>query len=307
MNCNDCQKLFSLYLDNEIDQHNKSLMEAHFHSCPDCKMEWQAFRNTVAFLRDMPMPDVPSGFLTGIHDKLSKETPWTRFKGWLAGTGQHKVAIPTAFAMLAVGFATAYLVQNFPVSQPGTEAPLQQAGIEKTAQKIVVAQNKTQKTESDDAYYPGVPLLSEYEDSQELTPIHQFAMVPRKTREQLVPQVDFVSTHTGIASSSYLHAPLTSFSGFRKAPVAINPDLLITLHSAGNGEHLETIRQIMQSPLWQAEVYNENTLLLSVPASNFNKLHKICCQKETSFSPSYAGSNHYFTPKRMLTVAVRLD
>jgi len=289
-------------------------VDSHFNICPQCQREWQAFKNSIDFLRDMPMASVPPGFLAGIHKKLEPRTPWQKVTEFLTGKGESKWALSTAFAMLVIGFAAASLIQLLPVSQtnqdnktpaaiqsgqmaensPGTEQP-----------SLLLAENEGGKGSQQD-FYPGVPLLSEYE-GKDSPAMQQFAMIPRTKPAPHIPVVDFVSTGSGHTSSPYLDTPLTSFSSPQQLP-AIKPDLQITIHAApSRAEQMAIVQQIVQSPLWRAELYNHNTLLLSVPASSFDQLLQICCSEKTSFSPEYARNSRYISLKRFLTVAIKLD
>lgn len=301
MRCQDCQELFSLYLDGEIDQISRSRVDSHFDICPLCKMEWQAFKNSIEFLRDMPMASVPPDFLAGIHQKLEPRTSWQKVKEFFARKGSRKWALSTAFAMLVIGFATASLIQLIPVSQTDRVAE-NSLGTEQSS--LLLAENEGGKGSQQD-FYPGVPLLSQYE-GKDSPPMQQFAMIPRSKTEQHIPVVDFVSTGSDHTSSPYLDTPLTSFSSQRQTP-AIKPDLQITIHSAPRAEQMAIVQQIVQSPLWRSKLYNHNTLLLSVPAGSFDQLLQICCSEKTSFSPEYARNSHYISLKRFITVAIKLD
>ncbi|MBU4263497.1 MAG: zf-HC2 domain-containing protein [Proteobacteria bacterium] len=313
MKCQDCQELFSLYFDGEIDQISRSDVDSHLASCPQCKMEWQAFKNSIDFLRDMPMSSVPQGFLAGIHQKLEPRTPWQKVQEFLAGKGEKKWAWSTAFAMLVIGFVTASLIQLIPVSQ--TDRDNKNPSATRSGQvaennagngesSLVLAQNEGNKGSQQD-FYPGIPLLSEYE-GKDSPAMQQFAMIPRSKPEQHIPTVDFVSTGSGHTSSPYLDAPFGSFASQQQIPT-IKPDLQITIHSAPRAEQMAIVKQIVQSPLWRAELYDHNTLLLSVPASSYEQLLQICCSEKTSLSPEYARNTRYISLKRFLTVAVKLD
>lgn len=313
MRCQDCQELFSLYLDGEIDQISRSNVDSHFASCPQCKTEWQAFKNSIDFLRGMPMASVPPDFLTGIHQKLEPRTPWQTVKEFLTGKGEKKWALSTAFAMLVIGFVTASLIQLIPFTPTDrdskTPSALQSGQMAEnnrnTAQSpLVLAENEGGKGGQQD-FYPGVPLLSEYE-GKDSPVMQQLAMVPRRKTEQHIPTVDFVSTGAGHASSPYLDAPFGSFASQQQIP-AIKPDLQITIHAAPRAEQMAIVKQIVQSPLWRAELYDHSTLLLSVPASSYDQLLQICCAEKTSLSPEYARNTRYISLKRFLTVAVKLD
>ena len=299
MKCQDCQELFSLYLDGEIDQISRSGVDAHLSTCRQCGMEWRAFKNAVEFLRDMPMAQVPPGFLAGIRQKLEPQTPWQKIKAFLIRRGERQLAFATAFAMLVIGFATASLLQMMPYSPTGPDD--QPAATVQTEQMADAGDGKGGPQD----FYPGVPRLADYGGNG--TPaLPQLAMTAGNRNEQQVPVVDFVSTGPTHSSSSYLDAPFNSFPPHQQPP-AIKPDLQITIHPAPRAEQMAIVQQIVQSPLWRAELYDHNTLLLSVPADSFDQLLRICCAEKTSFSPEYARNSRYISMKRFLTVSVRLD
>jgi hypothetical protein len=313
MKCQDCQELFSLYFDGEIDQISRSNVDSHLANCPQCKMEWLAFKNSIDFLRDMPMSSVPPGFLAGIHQKLEPRTPWQKVHEFLTGKGEKKWAWSTAFAMLVIGFVTASLIQLIPVSQTDrdskTPSAIQSGQMAENNRNpaqspLQLAENEGNKGGQPD-FYPGIPLLSEYEKNDSPA-MQQFAMLPRSKPEQHIPTVDFVSTGSGHTSSPYLDTPFGSFASQQQIP-AIKPDLQITIHAAPRADQMAIVKQIVQSPLWRAELYDHNTLLLSVPASSYTQLLQICCSEKTSLSPEYARNTRYISLKRFLTVAVKLD
>ena len=299
MNCKDCQELFSLYLDDEIDAPGRTFIQSHLESCRQCELEYQAFKNTVHFLQNFPAEQIPSDFLVGIHAKLEEQSPWEKVRSWLAWPGQRKVALSSAFAMLAIGFATASLIQIIPGSQtetPGTAPPAVQtrqlAQQQSTSQNTVLAHNTVSVQDSIQDYYPGIPLLSEYKGTA--TPLFQHLAMTRSQnpKQQITP--------------SYLNVTASPVTYSAPQP-AVQPDLQITIHHSANNEHIAMMRQITQSTFWQTKIYDNSTLLLSVPSRNFDKLRKICCQTASSFSPAHAKHQRYLSPKRNITVAIRLE
>ncbi|MBI4794019.1 MAG: zf-HC2 domain-containing protein [Deltaproteobacteria bacterium] len=312
MKCQDCQELFSLYLDGEIDPSSRSGVDAHLSTCRQCGMEWRAFKTTVAFLRDMPKAQVPPDFLAGIRQKIETQTPWQKFKTFLFRRGERQLAFATAFAMLVIGFATASLLQMMPYSPTGQDdQPAATVQTEQMARNDRAPEHAALPADAGDAkggpqdFYPGIPRLAEYAGNG-APAFPQLAMTAGARNEQHVPVVDFVSTGPTHSSSSYLDEPFTSLSPHQQPPV-IKPDLQITIHPAPRAEQMAIVQQIVQSPLWRAELHDHNTLLLSVPANSFDQLLRICCAEKTSFSPEYARNSRYISMKRYLTVAVRLD
>lgn len=299
MNCKDCQELFSLYLDYEIDTTSRALLKSHLESCRQCEIEFQAFKNTVYFLHNFPKEQIPADFLVGIHAKLASQSPWAKAKGWLSWPGQRKIALSSAFAMLAIGFVTASLIQVIPGSQTENHKPdspvvvqTRQIALTSNTQNNVLARNTILAQDSIQDFYPGIPLLSEYEGAA--TPTFQhLAMNQHQSQEQRI-----TPSYYNITAS-----PVT----YTAPQSALHPDLQITIHHSANNEHIAMMRQIVQSSFWQAKIYDNHTLLLSVPSGNFDKLRKICCQTNSSFSPAHAKYQRYLSPKRNITVAIRLN
>ncbi len=308
MKCDDCQELFSLYFDGEIDPVSRSEVDSHFAVCPRCKMEWHAFRNTTTFLRDMPCTHVPPDFLAGIHVKLETRSSWHKLVDFFSGRNEQKWAYSTAFATLLIGAVTVSLTQfipitrTLPISPPQAITQSDQIAAQTAAVKPSIANTKNEQTD----FYPGVPLLSEYKNRPSET-AGSFTTASRSRTEGKIPVVDFVSTGSGHSSSPYLYTPFNSFGSQPQAPT-IKPDLQITIHSEpGSNDHMEIVRRIVQSQLWRSELYDHNTLLLSVPAANFNNLLQMCGNPTTSLFPEYAGNSHYISLKRFVTVAIRVD
>ncbi|MFZ5760039.1 MAG: anti-sigma factor family protein [Thermodesulfobacteriota bacterium] len=308
MKCDDCQNFFSPYLDGEITAEERVGVEAHLRSCSHCNGEWHAFRAAVTALRQIPVAKVPPGFLAGIHDKLENPSLTIRIQEWLAGVGKRQVAIPTAFAMLVVGFVSASLIHFIPLNRQQETPHPQTANTARTAISQPAAQPASllasvMPAKDHPDFYPGVPTLSEYEEAG-VDSLSRFAMLPEQQKKQAPIAVDFVST--GGHNHSYLDIPLPSLSRYHQK-TTIHPDLLITIHSDDESARMGLLRQIMQSPHWQADIYNQNTIILSVPAGSFDQLRTICCQNTASFNPAYARDSRYISPKRFLTVAVTLE
>lgn len=310
MDCQQCQELFSLYVDEELDPQHISFLEAHLGQCDRCRMEWEAFRFTVEYLHSLPQEAVPPGFLVGINAKLEDPSLLEKLQNWLTWGSRHKVATSSAVALLVAGVTAASLMQLGPgpapdlapqsrmASSQSQTAPREEPG----ATALVLAEN-TQTTPED--YYPGVPFLSEYEEAAD-SHMQRFTMVPLPGKSQDLPMVGFVSTHKPQYIPFHREEGSPSFS--RMHPFsAIEADLYITIHSSANHSQRAIIKELVQSPQWQARIHDNSTLLLSVPVENFDQLRKLCCPETTTFTPEYARTSLYFSPKRFLTVAVKLD
>lgn len=310
MDCQQCQELFSLYVDEELDPQHTSFLESHLAHCNRCRMEWEAFRFTVEYLHTLPREAVPPGFLVGIHSKLEDPSLLAKLQNWLTWGNRHKVAASSAFALLVAGVTAASLMQLSPGPAPELAPQNRMASSqsqtapreEPVATALMLAENNETAPED---YYPGVPFLSEYEATDD-THMPRFTVVPLPGKSRDLPMVDFVSTHKPQYMPSHRYEGFPSFS--RMHPfAAIEADLYITIHSSANHSQRAIIKELVQSPQWQARIHDNSTLLLSVPVENFDQLRKLCCPETTTFTPEYARTSIYFSPKRFLTVAVKLD
>ena len=72
MDCDYAKKLISLYIDNEMDEKERSEFEEHISSCEACRNELNAISETVKLLRSIPQVELPSSFKKELHEKLVK-------------------------------------------------------------------------------------------------------------------------------------------------------------------------------------------------------------------------------------------
>lgn len=64
----------SLYMDNELDEEEKKLVEEHLKSCPECKKELEDYKKIQDMLRQMPDEELPEGYCKRLHNLLKAET-----------------------------------------------------------------------------------------------------------------------------------------------------------------------------------------------------------------------------------------
>lgn len=308
MNCTDCQNHFSEYLDHLLDSQSVSQVAEHLSVCPECTNEWLDFKKAIGFIQNLPLDSVPPGFLTGIHEKLEVKSPLSRIMDWFSTTPV-RLAASTGFAVLFVGVVTALVIQNIPFDGTiRTENRIALSEQEKQSNAkeplIQLAENKTVPVpQSSNDFYPGVPLLSEYEDTVGMT-FSPYTLVSKPQRKTASPEISFVSTGNGQLNSSLHDFPFSYSKATSKAPY-VAPDAYLTLHPNSQAELSEFMHQIIHSSAWQIASYDTRSLTLAIPSTNLEQLNRLCAGHKVSVVPPYVIGAHSGSPQRRLLVAIQ--
>jgi hypothetical protein len=307
MNCKDCQNYFSEYFDHALDTQTVSEVVSHLSSCTECSTEWLAFKNTVGFLHNLPQEKVPPGFLTGIHNKLESKSTLAKLLDWFSATTV-RTAASGAFAVLCVGIITAAVVQNISFDKPmKTENRVaqvdqkQQLG-DAQAPIQMAANTSTPTSQPSEEYYPGVPMLSEYEDTEGIV-FSPYAFVASRQKKSTSPQVSFVSTGNRRPQSPTRE--IFSFSKTTSKAPQINPDVYLTLHPQSQADLADLMHHLIHSSSWQIAAYTSKSLTLAVPSVNLDELNHLCAQVKASVSPPYLLSSHSGSPQKRILVAIQ--
>lgn len=83
MNCKQTEKLFSAYLEDELDVEMVRRLEQHLEKCATCEREWQAFRRTINLVSEMPIIAPSINFGWKLHSRLVQESSvsfWRRLR-----------------------------------------------------------------------------------------------------------------------------------------------------------------------------------------------------------------------------------
>jgi len=70
MNCNEVMDNLSLYLDDELSEEEKILMDEHLKNCPECSKELEEYRKVIRLLNELPDEEPPEGYCKRLHEKL---------------------------------------------------------------------------------------------------------------------------------------------------------------------------------------------------------------------------------------------
>ncbi|MGD9568264.1 MAG: DUF4349 domain-containing protein [Sedimentibacter sp.] len=78
MNCNDVRDNLSLYIDDELNEEEKKLMDEHLKVCTECSKELEEYRKLIQMLNELPDEEPPAGYCKRLHEKLmNTELPKT--------------------------------------------------------------------------------------------------------------------------------------------------------------------------------------------------------------------------------------
>lgn len=72
MNCNEIKDMLPLYIDDELDDKEKKLVEEHIEKCENCKKELEEYKKIIYMLQNMTEEEPPKGYCKRLHEKLLK-------------------------------------------------------------------------------------------------------------------------------------------------------------------------------------------------------------------------------------------
>ncbi len=101
MNCTEVRGYLSEYMDEMLDERMKDLVEKHLTTCKACRQELASLRSVAGELREEGRLKAPEDFLETLHERLSRDTWWTRMKKTLFVPAQIKIPLEFATACVA--------------------------------------------------------------------------------------------------------------------------------------------------------------------------------------------------------------
>jgi len=70
MNCDEIKNLLSLYIDDELDEEERLLVEEHLQKCEECQKELEEYKKIIQALKNIPDEEPPLGYCKRLHEKL---------------------------------------------------------------------------------------------------------------------------------------------------------------------------------------------------------------------------------------------
>jgi len=307
MNCSNCQELFSDYADRNLDGTPLLHLENHLQDCPVCAEEWRYFVATIGWLKEMHVV-APVDLLDGIHAKLKgakqSVSPFTGlirfFTSW-----DFSLSIPTAVVTLATAVIVMLLVKNLadPTQFPLFRKPADHAGIEQAHQEYRNTERRL-ASQPDAFRQPGPKQEVAISSRSDFDPF--FRLQPMDMRTVSNEIIDPLSVLLAPDQSPAIPDALSIFQYHSIILGHFPPDIRISLKDASPSERLTLYRKLLNDSSWSAKVFSHDTLLLYIDPCELKKLHSTLDGFISQVSPPAAQDPSFGSPKKVLTVAVRL-
>jgi hypothetical protein len=307
MNCSNCQELFSEYADRDLDGTLLLHLENHLETCPACAEEWRYFAVTISWLKEMHVA-APVDLLDGIHAKLKRSRqsvrPLTRlirfFTSW-----DFSLSVPAAVVTLATAVIVMLLVKNFvdPTLLPLFGKPADHTGIEQSHQKYRNTERRF-ASRPNSFRQPGQQQEVAVPSRSDLDPF--FRLQPMDMRTVSTEIIDPFSTLSVPDQSSAIPDALSIFQYHSMTLGHFPPDIRISLKDASPSERLTLYRKLLNDTSWSAKIFSHDTLFLYIDPCELKKLHSTLDGFISQVYPPAAQDPSFGSPKKVLTVAVRL-
>ena len=309
MDCNNCQELFSEYLDRHIDESLLLHLEKHLAECPECAEEWESFTAAVAWVRQMQFT-APEGILQAVRQKIADERSnknlLSRLLDFLR-LHDFSLPLPAAAATLAVALLAMLAVKQFSGSDLPFYQPRQSADRNSVAQSATTERTGTLQYDVTTAV-PPQPMYQQPEKTaasfsgfDNLLPLQQFGT-------QFVTATGRTTPFT--AENTLMPSPSSRALNFRQFHSQIlahfPPDVGIMVNNLPLDSKLQLSRKLLNDPSWSAQLYNSDTILLYMDPRELKKLHNILADQAALVVPPDARDAAFGSPKKVLSVAVRL-
>ena len=83
MQCDEVKQLLSGYLDGELDEKSRRLVEQHIAACPNCRTELDKLKRLLEVTNEMkfkePAEEVWDNYWSNIYNRLERTTGWLIF------------------------------------------------------------------------------------------------------------------------------------------------------------------------------------------------------------------------------------
>lgn len=309
MECNNCQELFSDYLDRLMDEPQLRLLEKHLEECPACAEEWECFTAAVNWVRRMQFT-APPEIMQGIRQKIAGDKPHEKLLSRLFNFlrfHDFSLPLPAAAATLAVALLAMLSIKYFTAGNlPHFHTP-QVAEQENIGRSIQADRPDASLFHAQPPSMFQHPELSDaaYSDVDGVLPLQQFG--PQFVTSTAGPETPVLfATDNGFAPSS--HAAELSARQFYSMLTGhhLQPDVRIQVNNLPLASRLQLSRQLLNNPAWSAQHFGGDTILLQMDPYKLKKLHGLLAGHHILIIPPDATDTAFGSPKKVLTVAVRM-
>jgi Putative zinc-finger len=176
MNCEEIKDLLSEYLDGELDQRERKLVEEHLENCPGCAEELDGLKDCLKNLGSLKNVEPPPDFLSQVHTRLEYQSAFKTAIKKIIFPIRFKIPLEVA-GLAAAAVLIVYLLNISPekqsvpplqmtgsgISREGADKSLRITGatrsLSRSEEPMMVAGEKRMKPASPPA--EGLPLLEE--------------------------------------------------------------------------------------------------------------------------------------------------
>jgi len=118
MNCNEIKDLLSLYVDDELNEEEKKMVEEHLQNCEDCQKELEEYKKIIQALKNLPEEEPPVGYCKRLHEKLlSEEAPNKIINAEIPKKKTNNRFVWVKYGGLAAAFVLVFVV--YAINNPG--------------------------------------------------------------------------------------------------------------------------------------------------------------------------------------------
>ncbi len=141
-NCEECQAIIDLYLDDALTRDDKENFLAHISSCSECQKELEFAKNIKSTLSSLPVIEIPDDFTQNVRDKVEAERK--KKKGF--GTYFIRYGSLAACLVLALAISQGLNTSDIPSNDPVRNQVVQDSTDENQTPAPVTVQNTGDET-----------------------------------------------------------------------------------------------------------------------------------------------------------------
>ncbi len=81
MECSEIKRLLPLFVDDALEPEQRTDIQVHLSSCPECQKEFQAYRRSWEILDEAPELEPDPAYMSRFWTNLGLRTPWYHTAG----------------------------------------------------------------------------------------------------------------------------------------------------------------------------------------------------------------------------------
>lgn len=153
--CKRIKPLLSSYVEGELTDDDRLMVESHLKNCDACRKEQMEYRKSLSNLKNAAQVLVPDNLISEFHSRLSSQQSKTRHHGFAWQLGTVGVVVLLAFVFLKVSWRVS------PVPQPHHSMQEMNSSRNTNSNKIAMLPKKTDGITQDKSlksHYTKIPI-----------------------------------------------------------------------------------------------------------------------------------------------------